>query len=85
MVSEQSLNHTALTSAIIGFSSLQDAVIGLQTSWNCSPGKSFVTPAPASTDIIWDNIAISEIIKYVIVVLPWSVVRKFIIACLFKD
>ncbi|CAB3976832.1 CSC1 ERD4 [Paramuricea clavata] len=70
MTSEQNQSHPYLPTAIVTFKSLQDAAIGLQTSWNNSPITSFVSRAPASTDIIWENIGLAKhyrTIRYVIV------------------
>jgi hypothetical protein len=65
MTSEQNQYHAYLPTAIVTFKSLQDAAIGLQTSWNNSPITSFVTQAPASTDIIWENIGLAKHYRYV--------------------
>jgi hypothetical protein len=64
MTSEQNQSHVSLPTAIVTFKSLQDAAIGLQSSWNNSPTTSYVTQAPASSDIIWENIGLLKHYRY---------------------
>ncbi|XP_028397806.1 CSC1-like protein ERD4 [Dendronephthya gigantea] len=70
MTCEQNLSHASLPTAAVTFKSLQDAAIGLQTCWNNSPVTSYVTQAPAPSDVIWENIGLVKYyrtIRYVIV------------------
>lgn len=64
MTSEQNQFHASLSTAIVTFKTLQDTTIGLQTSWNNSPVTSFVSQAPAPSDIIWENIGLVKHYRY---------------------
>lgn len=64
MTSEQQQFHASLPTAIVTFKTLQDTSIGLQTCWNNSPVTSFVTQAPAASDIIWENIGLLKHYRY---------------------
>ena len=64
MTCEQNLLHASLPTAVVTFKSLEDATIGLQTCWNNSPVTSFVTQAPAPSDVIWENIGLVKHYRY---------------------
>ena len=68
MTSEQNQSHVSLPTAIVTFKSLKDAAIGLQTSWNNSPMTSYVTEAPAPSDIVWENIGLVKHYRYLIII-----------------
>ncbi|XP_046854085.1 CSC1-like protein ERD4 isoform X2 [Xenia sp. Carnegie-2017] len=64
-----------LDSAIVTFKSIRDARIASEVLWQAIPYNTFVQPAPEPHDVIWSNLDISVLKKWI----RWTIIS----VCLF--